>query len=93
MEVGITLTRAYQGQGYATEAVEGVLDWLFVSLGKHRIHARVDPRNEASIALLERVGMRKEGHLRESVWTKGEWADDMIYAILGKEWSPRMRGG
>ena len=89
VEVGITLTRAYQGQGYATEAVKGVLDWLFVSLGKHRIYARVDPRNEASIALLERVGMRKEGHLRESVWAKGEWADDVIYAILEKEWGAR----
>ena len=89
VEVGITLAPAHQGQGYATEALEGMMDFLFVNLGKHRVYARVDPRNEPSTALLERVGMRKEGHLRESVWVKGEWADDVIYAILEREWKLR----
>ena len=89
VEVGITLAPAHQGQGYATEALEGVMAYLFVNLGKHRVYARVDPRNEASIALLERVGMRQEGHLRESVWVKGEWADDVIYALLENEWKSR----
>jgi RimJ/RimL family protein N-acetyltransferase len=93
VEVGITLAPAHQGQGYATEALEGVMEYPFVSLGKHRVYARVDPRNEASIALLERVGMRKEGHLRESAWVKGEWADDVIYAILEKERKSRRRRG
>ena len=85
-EVGITLDPAYQGQGYATEALESVLAYLFVDLGKHRVYGRVDPRNEASIRLLERVGMRKEGHLREAVWANGEWTDDAIYGILEQEW-------
>jgi RimJ/RimL family protein N-acetyltransferase len=90
-EVGITLSPAHQGRGYATEALERVLEYLFGDLGKHRVYATVDPRNAPSIALLERVGMRREGHLRESVWVKGEWADDVIYAMLGREWRSRGR--
>ncbi len=86
MEVGITLAPAHQRRGYGTEALEGVIEYLFVKLGKHRVYASVDPRNEASMALLKRVGMRKEGHFRESIWVKGEWVDDLIYAILEKEW-------
>lgn len=90
-EVGITLAPAHQGRGYATEALERVLEYLFSDLGKHRVYATVDPRNAASIALLERVVMRREGHLRESAWVKGEWADDVIYAMLEKEWRSRRR--
>jgi RimJ/RimL family protein N-acetyltransferase len=88
-EVGITLASDHQGQGYATEALSAVLDYLFLSLGKHRVFASVDPRNRASIALLERVGMRKEAHLRESVWCQGEWADDLVFAVLEREWRAR----
>jgi RimJ/RimL family protein N-acetyltransferase len=85
-EIGITLAPAYQGKGYAAETLSALLDYLFGELGKHRVYASVDPRNQASIALLERVGMRREGHFRESLWFKGEWADDVIYAILEHEW-------
>ena len=86
-EIGITLAPAYQGKGYAAEALTAVLDYLFIALGKHRVYGSVDPRNRSSIALLERVGMRKEGHFRESLWFKGEWVDDVIYAILDREWN------
>jgi RimJ/RimL family protein N-acetyltransferase len=92
-EVGITLAPSHQGQGYATEALNAALDYLFLSLGKHRVFASVDPRNHASIALLERVGMRKEAHLRESVWCKGEWADDLVFAVLEGEWRARRAAG
>jgi RimJ/RimL family protein N-acetyltransferase len=85
-EIGITLDPAYQGQGYALETLTSVLDYLFRVLRKHRVFASVDPRNLPSVALLERVGMRKEAHFRESLWFKGEWADDVIYAILAREW-------
>ena len=43
-------------------------------------------RARESIALLERLGMRREGHLRESTWAKGEWTDDLVYALLPDEW-------
>lgn len=84
-EFGITLAPGFQGRGYAGEALRAVLRYLVADLRKHRVYARVDPRNALSIALLERVGMRREGHLRESCLLHGEWADDFIYAILDSE--------
>jgi aminoglycoside 6'-N-acetyltransferase len=85
-EIGFTLAPGYQGRGYATEAVRLLLGYLFTTRGKHRITARCDPRNAASAALLERLGMRREGHLRESTWAKGEWTDDLVYGLLRDEW-------
>jgi RimJ/RimL family protein N-acetyltransferase len=92
VEVGISLSPLHQGKGYATEALEAVFDYCFGPLGKHRVFASADPRNDASIALMTRVGMRKEAHFRESLWFKGAWADDLIYAILDWEWTSRDRG-
>jgi RimJ/RimL family protein N-acetyltransferase len=88
-EIGITLSPSHQGKGYAAEALTAVLEYLFTSLGKHRVYGSVDPRNRSSIALLTRLGMRQEAHFRESLWFKGEWADDLIYAILDHEWKAR----
>ena len=62
-------------------------DDLFRVMGKHRIYASVDPRNLPSIKLLERIGMRKEALFKKSLWFKGAWADDLIYAVLDEEWS------
>jgi RimJ/RimL family protein N-acetyltransferase len=87
-EIGFTLAPAYQGQGYASEAVRAVLTYLFETLKKHRVFASADPRNLSSIKLMQRVGMRQEGHLVESLWFKGAWADDVLFAILEKEWFP-----
>ena len=86
VEIGFTVAPAHQGQGYGTEAVAGLLDHLFCVLRKHRVFASVDPRNEPSVALLERVGMRKEAHFRKSLWFKGEWVDDIVFGILRAEW-------
>ena len=87
-EVGVTLGRAHQGQGCGTEAVRRLLDYLLLQRGKHRVSASCDARNTRSAALLERVGMRREGHLRESTWCKGEWTSELLYAVLGREWPP-----
>ncbi len=86
VEIGFTLAPAYWGQGLATEAVSGILSYLFGPAQKHRVFASVDPRNAPSIALLERVGMRREAHFRESLWFKGEWVDDVIFGVLKSEW-------
>ncbi len=88
-EVGITLAPRAQGHGFAREALAAALDHLFGELGKHRVIASVDPRNAPSIRLLERLGMRREAHFRESVWDKGEWCDDVVYAMLAEEWGSR----
>jgi RimJ/RimL family protein N-acetyltransferase len=85
-EIGFTLGRAHQGQGYGTEAVRRLLDYLLIQRGKHRVSANCDARNTRSAALLERVGMRREGHLRESTWCNGEWTSELLYAVLGREW-------
>ena len=85
VEIGITLARAFQGRGLATEALKAVLGYLFTTLGKHRVYGSVDPKNAQSQALLERVGMRREAHFVESLWFKGAWADDVVFAMLRRE--------
>lgn len=88
-ELGYTLGRAHQRQGFASEAVRAVLDLAFRELGMHRVSASIDVDNLASIALCERLGLRREAHFRRSVWFKGAWCDDIVYAILGDEWLAR----
>lgn len=86
VEFGVTLSPAQQGHGLAIEAVRAALALVFDTLKRHRVHASVDPRNLACVKLLERLGMRKEAHFRES-WRDGDgWADDAIYAMLASEW-------
>jgi RimJ/RimL family protein N-acetyltransferase len=85
-EIGCTLHKDFQGKGYATEALKTIVNYLFRTLKKHRIIASVDPRNTASIRLIERTGFKKEAHFEESYFLHGEWADDMIYSMLEKNW-------
>ena len=85
-EIGFTLARDWQGRGYGTEAVAALLGHLFGSLGLHRVLAVTDAENAAAAALLERVGMRREGHLVENVWFKGVWGSEYLYAMLEREW-------
>lgn len=84
-EIGYLLHPDHQGHGYATEGTLAMLDLGF-RLGMHRICGRADPRNEASVRLLGRLGMRHEGHLVQNEFVKGEWRDDVVYAILAAEW-------
>ena len=86
-EVGITLAPAQQGQGYATEALRCLLRFCFEELALHRVVALVDPRNAPSVALMERVGLRREGHARQNGWYKGEWCDEYQYALLAADWA------
>jgi RimJ/RimL family protein N-acetyltransferase len=74
------------GRGYTTEAARATVDFGFRTLGLHRIWADCDPENVASWRVLEKLGMRREGHLRENAWIKGEWVDSLIYAMLDREW-------
>jgi RimJ/RimL family protein N-acetyltransferase len=92
-EIGFTMAAEHQGRGYATEAVSRLLDYVFGSLGKHRAIAVTDARNAPAVRLLERVGMRREGHSIENVWFKGRWGDEYQYALLEREWraGPRVR--
>lgn len=84
--IGYTLAHDQQGHGYATEAVQRLLDYLFRELNLHRVVAECDVLNTASYQLLERMGFRREAHFVESLWFKGRWSSEYHYAILKREW-------
>lgn len=85
-ELGYMLHTDIHGQGLAVEAAREVLRIGFEALKLHRIHATCDDRNMASARVLEKLGMRKEGHFRSNEWVKGEWTGALIYALLEDEW-------
>ena len=90
-EIGWALSPAFQGQGYASEASAVFMDYCFRTLDLHRITSICDARNTASYKLMERLGMRREGHHLQSSFIKGEWVDDLVYAILREEWLAKPR--
>jgi RimJ/RimL family protein N-acetyltransferase len=85
-EIGFTLSREHRGKGYAQEAVSCLLDYAFGDLGLHRVIAITDRENEPSLALLERLGMRREGCFVQNAWFKGRWTSEYLYALLDEEW-------
>ncbi|ARF56859.1 GNAT family N-acetyltransferase [Streptomyces gilvosporeus] len=87
--IGYVFHPDHGGHGYATEAGRALLKLGFEDLRLHRIQAELDGRNTASARLLERLGMRREGHLRENEFLDGEWADEVVYAMLAREWRER----
>jgi RimJ/RimL family protein N-acetyltransferase len=93
VELGITLAPAFHGHGYAAETVRALLRLAFETLGKHRVFGSIDPRNAASLALMRRTGFRQEAHFVESLRFKGEWADDVVFAMLAREWRATAAGG
>ncbi|HRE75778.1 MAG TPA: GNAT family protein [Flavobacteriales bacterium] len=88
VEIGYTFAKQHQGKGFAREAVSAVVEFIFAELNKRRITAGLDPENRASERLLQRIGFVKEAHFRKSYYCKGEWVDDVIYALLKEEWKP-----
>ena len=85
-EIGYTLARQFHRRGYATEGVTGLIDYLFGTLNMHRVAAYCDTRNDPSWRLLERLGLRLEGHFIENYRDNGEWGSEYYYAILKREW-------
>ncbi len=85
-EIGFAFNPDHQGHGYATEASRVFLRLGFEELGLHRIVGRLEPRNAASARVLEKLGMRREAHLVENEFVKGEWQSELVYAILDREW-------
>ena len=85
-EIGYVFNPSLGGRGYATEAVSMMLRLGFEELGMHRIIARIDERNDPSVRLARRVGMRQEARLVENEFFKGEWSTELDFAILAAEW-------
>jgi RimJ/RimL family protein N-acetyltransferase len=86
-EIGYCLDPAFQGHGYAREAVAALLRLCFVDLGLRRVTANCFADNEPSWRLMERLGMRRELHTRrESLHRSQGWLDGLGYALLAEEW-------
>ncbi len=77
------------GRGFITEAVCALVEIGFGELRLHRIWASCLPINPASARVLENVGFRREGHLRQNLRIHGVWQDSYLYALLDSEWSTR----
>jgi RimJ/RimL family protein N-acetyltransferase len=88
-EIGFIVNPDYQGRGLAAEAAEVILRFGFDDFGLHRIMGRCDARNHSSARLMERLGMRREAHFVQNEIFKGEWGDELVYAMLEQEWRSR----
>lgn len=80
-EVGWGFHPSVQGRGFASEAARALVELAF-ALGVHRVFATLDPRNDRSAALCERLGMTRETTARQDYWSKGEWTDSATYASV-----------
>ncbi|WP_224702831.1 GNAT family N-acetyltransferase [Devosia aquimaris] len=90
-ELGWILDPAHQGQGFATEAANAMLDLAFGPCDMHRVSARCHTANAPSWRLMERLGMRREAHFREHAAFKGGWDEEFVYAMLWPEWNAMRR--
>jgi ribosomal-protein-alanine N-acetyltransferase len=84
-EIGYVVRRDHWGKGLAQEMARILVRFGFEDLGLHRLQATCDPQNIASRRVLEGVGMRQEGHLRENFWMRGVWRDSLLYAVLDRD--------
>jgi RimJ/RimL family protein N-acetyltransferase len=91
-EIGFMFHPDHQGRGYATEASHAVVRLAFETYDLHRLYARLEVRNIASARVLEKLGMRREAHLVENEWVKGEWQSELVYAILARDWRDALAG-
>jgi [ribosomal protein S5]-alanine N-acetyltransferase len=86
LEIGFGLVPDERGKGYGSEALSMIVDLLFLTKDVNRIQAQTHARNLASQRILEKVGFKKEGVLRRSIFIGGEWVDSWVYGILREEW-------
>jgi RimJ/RimL family protein N-acetyltransferase len=84
-EIGYILGRPYWRKGYMSEALTRVLAYAFDELHLHRIEADTDPNNQSSLALLQRLGFRREGLFRDRWWVNGKWHDSVMFGLLDRE--------
>jgi ribosomal-protein-alanine N-acetyltransferase len=87
-DIGYELAPEHWGRGYATEAARAIMAFGFSELNVHRIWSWCISENHGSAAVLRRLGMRQEGHLRENEYFKGSWWDTLMFGMLDREWQP-----
>jgi len=84
--IGYKLLLSERNKGYCTEAVQIMVDYLFLSKSLVRIQAETNPRNTASQRVLEKAGFKREGLIRRSNFIRGKWEDGLLYSIIKEEW-------
>jgi len=85
-ELGYAMSHAHWGKGYMNEALNALVSHAFEVMDLRRLEADVDPRNAASIRVLEKLGFQREGFLRERWHVNGEIQDAFFYGLLRREW-------
>ncbi len=85
-DIGVIIEREQWGHGYGSAAVRDLLALGFDTLHLHRISGECDPGNRGSARVMEKAGMRCEGHLREHRKQKGRWVDRLLFAVLDRDW-------
>jgi RimJ/RimL family protein N-acetyltransferase len=78
-EIGYTVAPDFQSQGYATEAVKGLINYLIYKQNIQHVIARTDPENQASIQVLLKIGFQRHAFLPRNTWIRGEWHDDVVF--------------
>lgn len=86
-EIGYKFLKEYWGNGYASEAVTAVIHYVFMNFEVNRIVAFLNSQNTRSESLCERVGMLKDGCLREGRLIHGVYQDEYVYSILKREYN------
>lgn len=84
-ELGYTISKAHWGKRIATEVSRSLLQFGFQGLNLHRIYATCRPENIGSYKVMEKIGMKREGRLREHFYKHGRWQDSYLYSILKDE--------
>jgi RimJ/RimL family protein N-acetyltransferase len=91
VEIGYHILPSERGKGYGTEAVQLMIDYLFLSQNIFRIQAITNVRNNASQKVLEKAGFKIEGTIRKSAFVRGVMTNAYLYSILREEWKePRI---
>ena len=89
-ELKYVFNRNFWRKGYAMEATQAIVNYGFSELKLHRIFATCRPENIGSWRIMEKLGMQREGLLRENNWIRGSWYNSYLYAIIDYEWEARM---
>jgi RimJ/RimL family protein N-acetyltransferase len=88
-EIGYHIRKEYRNKGYSTEACRAIINFCFKNLKFRKIYADTDPDNFASQRVLEKLGFKLEGKIREKVFVKGKWIDEYDFGLLKSEWRGR----
>jgi len=84
LEIGYAIAPSERGKGYCTEAVQLMVDYLFLSMDVSRVQATISIKNKASERVLEKAGFTREGTIRKT--SRGARRDAYLYSILREEW-------